>query len=76
LSEIARHTISRVMKNFGAERVSETAADEMAGLTESYIRRITETASKIAKHSGRVTVKKKDIELAVDELHVGVGLSR
>lgn len=53
-----------LMKKAGAERVSEQAAQALAEYLMDIGFEIAQESLKLAKHAGRKTVKKADIELA------------
>ncbi len=60
--------VERVIRNAGAERVSETARNELAEILEEYGLEISREAITLAKHAGRTTVKGEDIRLAYKRL--------
>lgn len=60
--------IGRIIKNAGAERVSDDAREALAKVLEENGETIVTQAVKLAKHAGRRTVKASDIELAVEAL--------
>jgi histone H3/H4 len=53
-----------LIKKAGAERVSENAAKALAEYLMEIGFEIASESIKLAKHAGRKTVKKEDIELA------------
>lgn len=67
---IAKHTVERLMKYFGAERVSSDAEDEMIKILEEITKNITQKAAIYAKHAKRKTIKKDDIILAYKNLNL------
>ncbi|ETA68583.1 MAG: DNA-binding protein [Methanolobus sp.] len=60
--------IERVIRNAGAQRVSESAGMELTAILEEYGLEISREAIKLAEHAGRKTVKAEDITLAKEML--------
>ena len=61
---IAVAPMHRLCKKAGADRVSEAAAKELAKVLEEIGAKIAKEALDYAMHSGRKTIKAKDIEIA------------
>jgi DNA-binding protein len=62
--EIAMAPMHRLCKKIGADRVSEAAAEKLAKVLEEIGVKIAKEALDYAMHSGRKTIKAKDIEIA------------
>lgn len=56
--------VEKLIREAGAERVSDDAASELAELLEKVGLDVSEKAIKYAKHAGRKTVTAADIKLA------------
>jgi histone H3/H4 len=62
--EFATAPMHRICKKAGADRVSDTAAKELAKVLEDIGVKIAKEAIDYAMHAGRKTVKSADIEIA------------
>lgn len=68
MSDIPKAPITRIMKESGADRISDDAKDAIIDYLEELTRDITSEATKIAQIAKRKTIKKEDIELAIKNL--------
>jgi len=57
--------MEQIMKQAGAERVSDKAKAALKEVLEEYAKTVASDAVKFALHAGRKTVKAGDIKLAV-----------
>jgi histone H3/H4 len=62
--ELAVAPMHRICKKAGADRVSETAAKELAKVLDEIGVKIAREAMDYAMHAGRKTIKAEDIEIA------------
>jgi histone H3/H4 len=62
--EMSVAPMHRLCKKAGAERVSETAAKELAKALQEIGIKIAKEALGYAMHAGRKTIKAEDIEIA------------
>lgn len=68
MSEIPKAPIARIIKDTGAERVSEDAKAELAEYLEEVARDVAIEADNVAKIAKRKTIKPEDIKLAIKNL--------
>ena len=64
MSELPIAPVTRLIRNAGAERVSEDASQELIRLLEKEAEKIAVKAVTLAKHAKRKTVTREDIEEA------------
>ena len=62
MSEIPKAPIARIIKDTGAERVSEDAKAELAEYLEEVARDVAIEANNVAKIAKRKTIKPEDIK--------------
>ncbi|MFT4304170.1 MAG: histone family protein [Candidatus Woesearchaeota archaeon] len=65
ISLIPKAPTARILLNNGADRVSKEAMFFFGQVLEDYALEISKKAVMIAKHSGRKTIKGKDLRLAM-----------
>ena len=68
MAEIPKAPIARIIKEAGAERVSEDAKAELAAYVEEVARNVAKEATQVAKIAKRKTIKADDIKLAIKNL--------
>lgn len=68
MSEIPKAPIARIIKDTGAERVSEDAKAELAEYLEEVARDVAIEANNVAKIAKPKTIKPEDIKLAIKNL--------
>ncbi len=68
MSELPLTPLGRIIKNGGAERVSDDAKVELSAILEEEATRITKLALENAEENGRKTLKAEDIAVAYKKL--------
>jgi len=65
MADLPIAAVVRIAKKNNAERVGSDAAQAIVSAAEEYIANLTIEANKYAKHAGRKTIKKEDVDMAV-----------
>lgn len=65
ISLVPKAPAARILLDTGASRVSKDAMNYFGDILEEYALEISKKAVMIANHSGRKTVKGKDLKLAL-----------
>ena len=68
MSEIPKAPVARIIKESGAERVSEDAKVALADYLDEVARNVAKEANAVAKIAKRKTVKAEDIKFAIKNL--------
>jgi histone H3/H4 len=66
MAEIPKAPVTKIIRNAGAERISDDATQEMVKLMVAEGEKIAKKAVALAKHAGRKTVKAEDIRIAAE----------
>ncbi|MFP3908312.1 MAG: histone family protein [Halobacteriota archaeon] len=62
--ELPLAPVERIIRDTGAQRVSEAAKRALADAIEDYATKLSKKSVDIAAHAGRKTVKAEDIKMA------------
>lgn len=65
MAELPLATLERIMKNAGAERISEKGLKAFQEAVEEYAEALAEASAALARHAKRKTVMEEDIKLAL-----------
>ena len=61
---LSHNAMDKIMREVGAERVSDDAKIALADVLEQKARELSAKAKQLAEHAGRKTITEKDIQLA------------
>ena len=65
ITELPIAPIGRILKNAGAQRISDSAKVALVDVLEDYGDKIAKESINLARHTGRKTVTDADIKLAL-----------
>ena len=68
MSKIPKAPVARIIRESGAERVSEEAKTELAEYLDDVARDVAKEAIQVARFAKRKTVKAEDIKLDIKNL--------
>lgn len=63
MAKIPLAGMDRIMRDIGAERVSDGAKEALREVLEEHVRKITKRSTQLARHAGRNTILKDDVLL-------------
>lgn len=66
-NKLPLHTILRLSKDLGAERISKDAAQLLCDNMMERMEKVIKDAIKFSKHAERKTVMREDIKLAIEK---------
>ena len=65
MAEIPKAPVVRIVKDAGAERISEEAGVALVDAVEAYTNRLAEACIDLAQHADRKTIQPADVEVAL-----------
>jgi DNA-binding protein len=68
MTDLPIAAVARIAKKNGIERVGSDAAEALVDVAEQYLAEISVETLKFAHHAHRKTIRKEDVELAVEQV--------
>ena len=68
MTKISKRFIEMALKKHGAKRISKEAKIELSKNIEELIKHVSVLSVRNARHFGRITLSKKDIQFAIKSL--------
>ena len=67
-STLSLASMDKLLRKYGAQRVSESAKIALREVLEEFSERIAQKSVQFARHGGRTTIKEEDVKLAAKNI--------